>query len=535
MRSKFLFLFFFLSLSFVEAQDRYMVFFKDKMSTPYSLDRPFEYLSQRAIDRREKNGVAIDDSDLPVDPSYIDQLKALGIETFFTTKWMNGVIVQMRETEVETIEQLAFVSEIEYVGPGRWLSDNPSEYRYTTELFPNPDNVEPTAFQNEMLGVDVMHNNQYFGEGVLVGVFDNGFANYRSIPAFQHLLEENRILYTKDFTSNANQVENYGTHGTRVLSIMAGDDGTFKGVAPKATYILSITEAPGEYRVEEYNWLFAAEKADSAGVDVINTSLGYTTFFDVEMSYTPEDMNGQTTVISRASQMAIDKGIVLFNSAGNAGASTWQKIVAPADVPEVISVGALERSGFKSVFSSIGPNADGVLKPDVVALGVGTSLIDWDGKYKNQNGTSFSSPLVAGLAIGVLGAYPELTAQELRSVILQSSDLYDTPNNGLGYGIPSFVGIDNIVNLQATFEPLDIKVFPNPATEGVVRIALGEGLEGNMLSISVRDHNGRVYMKKALESDQQTVSLDLEGFVPGVYLVLIASESGFATKKLLIQ
>ena len=257
-----------------------------------------------------------------------------------------------------------------------------------------------------MLGIDRMHQEGFRGDGLLVAIFDSGFRNYTNLPAFSHLIDREGIIQTFDYTKNSVSVENNFDHGLRVLSVL-GADAEMIGAVPQANYILAITENEvSEYRIEEYNWLFAAEMADSAGVDVINTSLGYSVFDDESMSYTQDQMDGETTVISRAASIAASKGIVLVASAGNEGNNAWGTITAPADSEHLLAVGAVNNLADLANFSSTGPSADGRIKPDVVAQGVNTQLTNSQGTVTFQNGTSFSAPLVAGLAAGLMEAFP---------------------------------------------------------------------------------------------------------------------------------
>lgn len=536
MKSKVLLLLF-LFAGQLAAQDRYMVFFTDKSNTPYQIGQAHEFLSDRAIARRLKHSVEINESDLPVDPAYVQGVAELGAATFFTTKWMNGVITQMDESTAQQVANLPYVESVEYVARGVLLSHTANETPNQLAINDQNNAVMPTAFQNEMIGVDDMHANGIYGDDVLIGIFDDGFSNFQQIPALAHLTTEDKILYTQDFTTNADQVENVLTHGTRVLSVMAGDDGNYLGVVPEAQYILSITEAPEEYRVEEYNWLFAAEKADSAGVDIINTSLGYADFFDEpNMNYGPEDMNGQTAVISIAAQMAADKGIFVVASAGNYGGDLrWGIVTAPADVKDVFSVGAVNRSGIRSFFSSIGPNALGQLKPNASALGTGTAVIEADGSYLFQNGTSFSAPLVAGLAAGILSEFPYLTKDELFDMLLRSSSQFDRPDNEIGYGIPNYVAAERLLNIQDAIAPNDILLFPNPLSQGNLRIAMGEAIEGEIEAIYLYNRQGELVWNGGIEQQDPVVSVDLSHLQAGLYLVQIKSTAGTRTKKLVIR
>jgi len=512
-----------------------MVFFKDKQGTPFQIDQPLDFLSPRAIARRAKHGLAIDSSDLPVSPQYVDDIKALAIETFFTTKWMNGVIVQMTADKISEVLALPYVDTVEFVAPGVLLAQAAETSGSSIAVTSPADIPEPTRLQNEMIGIDQMHADGFFGEGVLVAVFDDGFANYHRLPAFE-ALQEGRLLYTKDFTTNADDVDNNFTHGTRVLSVMGASDGNFKGSLPAATYILSVTEAEGEYRVEEYNWLFATEMADSAGVDIINTSLAYGIFDDPAMSYDVDDMDGQTTVISRASQMAADKGIFLVNAAGNAGHRIWQKILAPADVEGVMSVGAVTSSGERAFFSSVGPNANGTIKPDLMAKGAGTAVIDADGQYRFQNGTSFSAPLIAGLAGGLLNKYPELTAPELFETLIASANQFDAPDSVYGHGIPNYLETELLVAIQEEAERAEgIKLYPNPINDNTLHLVINSAVIQAPLTVDLLDTNGRHILHKVLSHGQGVYQFQLPELSNGLYFLRIKSRMGNTVKRLLVR
>ena len=216
---------------------------------------------------------------------------------------------------------------------------------------------------------------------MLIGVFDDGFRNLSSIPYFEHVVNNERIELTYNYVSNTPSVENNFHHGLRAMSTIAARGPDYVGIAPNASFILAVTEdSRSEYRIEEYNWIFAAEAADSAGVDIISTSLGYSEgFTDSGMDYAPDQMDGNTAVITRAASLAASKGILLVTSAGNNGNSGWRIITAPADADNVLAVGAIDADGLLNNFSSQGPNANGITKPDVVAIGRLTSLITTSG------------------------------------------------------------------------------------------------------------------------------------------------------------
>ncbi len=528
-----IFLFLFISANLV-AQDRYMVFFTDKANSNYSITSPEDFLSQRSLVRRLKNNVQVTEEDLPVNQSYIDQVASLGIETYFSTKWMNGVLVQMESSQMNDVTALSIVDRVEYVAPGNILTPIPFARAKFADSPIEPSRI--TERQYQLLEVDLMHQAGFMGDGVMVGVFDDGFQNYNSLSALQHAVLSNRIAYTFDFTRNRENVDNNFNHGLRSLSLIASNNVDIVGGAPNAEFFLAITEAPGEYRVEEYNWLFAAEKADSAGVDVINTSLGYNDLFDDNsMDYSVSDMDGQTAIITRASNIAASKGIVLITSAGNAGDAPWRIITAPADSENVLAVGAIDDGGTLAAFSSQGPSADGRIKPDVVAQGVATRLLTSSGGIGFQNGTSFSAPLVTSLAAGLIQAFPEMTANEIRDIIRRSGDLANEPNNFFGYGLPGFIRASRIANEALAPIEEGVVTYPNPTTLPHFTVAFEEGYIGQTIDGQLLNGEGAVIQHYDFTPNffQNKFQIDLSGVKSGLLLLKLVTPDGVVTKKII--
>ncbi|MBO3697314.1 S8 family serine peptidase [Roseivirga sp. E12] len=516
------------------AQDRYMVFFKDKANSPYSVTNPQAFLSQRSLARRLKNNVLVSEEDLPVNQSYIDQVAGLGIETYFSTKWMNGVLVQMQSSQVGEVESLDIVESVEYVAPGDILTPIPFGRAKFTDSPIEPSRIVERQFQ--MLELDLMHEANFMGNGVMVAILDDGFQNYTSLPAFQHAVLSNRISYTFDFTRNRPDVDNSFNHGLRVMSLIAANTFDIIGGVPNAEYFLAVTEAPGEYRVEEYNWLFAAEKADSAGVDVINTSLGYNdSFQDDSMDYSVADMDGNTAVITRASNIAASKGIVLVTSSGNSGDDAWRIITAPADSEHVLTVGAVDAGGTLSGFSSVGPSADARIKPDVVAQGVGTRLLTSSGAIGFQNGTSFSAPLVTCLAAGLIEAFPEMAASEIRDIIKRSGNMADEPNNLFGYGIPGFMRASRIANEALIPIENGIITYPNPTDLPYFTVAFEEDLVGTSINAQLLTSEGSVVRDYNFRPNlfYNRFQIDLTGVTSGLLILKLVTPSGVVTKKII--
>lgn len=509
------------------SQDRYMVFFTDKDGTPYSTSNPAEFLSQRSLDRRAEQNIAITSMDLPVNPGYVADLAEEDVEVFFTTKWMNGALVQMEASQESTIENLTFVESIQYVGPGSKLSKDQEDV-VIAENFTDPaESPYTTGNQLQMLGADIMHERGWKGEGTLIAVFDGGFTGVNLYSPFQTLHDEGRILAVKDYVENSGNPYQYSDHGTRVLSCIAGEyNNQFAGTAPEAEFVLAVTEdAPfeAEHRIEEYNWLFAAEFADSIGADVINSSLGYTTFEDASMDYTNADMDGQTTVITRAANWVADRGILVVNSAGNSGNGSWQIIGAPADSPKVLAVTAVDENEERVSFSSIGPSADGRTKPDVAAKGGLTTVVSGTGAITVSNGTSFASPVMAGFAASVWSGIDTLTNFELAELLKSSGHRADNPNNFLGYGIPNFL---TILNAQDEDPILGVNIFPNPTLNNF-QVSNEKRYE---LEIRLLDVNGRELLKNSIR--ESSYLIDISMYPKGLYLVAIRYGDKIETFKL---
>jgi serine protease AprX len=443
-------------------KDRYMVFFKDKNDTPYTLDTPDAFLSPLAIQRRIRNDVPLTQDDLPVNPGYVQQVSNTGAEVFFRTRWMNGVLVQCEPTLIAALTELPFVARVELVAPKAKLI--PNGRRKVAERRQSVRSSEVTGTQLKMIGLDRMHDDDKRGDGIIIAILDSGFEGVDIASPFAHIFNEDRIDLTvsRDFVYNSGNVFQHDDHGTEVFSVIAAyQQGTFTGGAYKATYQLYVTEeVPTEYRVEEYNWLFAAEQADSAGADIIQSSLGYYDFDLSSMDYQKSQMDGRTTVVSRAAQWAADRGIVVVVSAGNEGNVSWQIITAPADAQDVLAVANVNADLVRASSSSKGPTADHRIKPDVAALGTGTSVIQKTGSTGKSSGTSLAAPLITSLAAGVLQRYPSLTSKEVRDAIRYSASQAANPDYLTGYGIPHYVAVVNY--LEQVLQQNDFDIFPNP-------------------------------------------------------------------------
>ena len=425
------------------AQDRYAVKYKYKPQETYSLEQPGEFLTQKAIDRRIREKIAFDSTDLPVSEKYIRQIQEQVDQIQYHSKWFNSSIVVATSDQVAALEALDFVDNVELVARG-FYDDSHSARK---ESFLSPWRLRlkkrerAYEFQNELLGIPDMHQEGFTGKGITIAVFDGGFLNVEKIPALRHLLENDRILATRDFVlPGSDNVFRTDTHGTGSLSLMAAnDEGSLISGAYNSNFILCITEdVRSEFRVEEYNWVRAAEFSDSLGVDIINSSLGYNVFNDPEMNYSKGDLDGKTALITRGATRAAEKGILVVTSAGNEGGGNWKTVTAPADAEGILSIGSVTNNLNKSSFSSTGPTADGRIKPELTTLGSSVSLWRSTTGVGTASGTSFSAPQVAALAAGLWEAMPHLTKKQLAELMISTASLANDPDNDFGYGIPNF-------------------------------------------------------------------------------------------------
>jgi subtilisin family serine protease len=398
-----------------------------------------------------------------------------------------------------------------------------------------------TDEQNSMLDLRQMHQQGFTGDGVLIGVFDSGFATVDTSPYFTHLFTGEQVVATRDFIRNSNNIFQYDTHGTKVLSCIAAYDQTqYIGAAYGADFVLCVTEdIMGEYRVEEYNWLFAAEYADSLGVDVINSSVGYSYFDDPAMDYDYEDMDGETAIITQAALLAARKGMLVVSSNGNEGNSAWTYLNAPADADSILSVGAVNLDGMRANFSSFGPASDGRLKPDVSALGIWTKVVQNDAVVVS-NGTSFSSPLIAGLAAGFWQAFPDLSSQEVIQYLKMSASQSTSPDTLTGFGVPSFVRAYSKVKINEGKIDNKFIVFPNPidTVSGYRYIYIYNDIfsSGAEATFAIYDLKGLLVRELTLllPEDPNPIELDISGLQPGSYILNCAVGSALQKSKLIV-
>lgn len=535
MRSNFTFLFLLLSLT-VFAQEEAWVYFNAKPNAQLFFDNPLAELSQKALDRRTNQNIALDVTDAPLETSYVDQIKAsTGITVMAQSKWLNALHIRGTQTAINALKTLSFVQKVDFAdktlnATGKKVS--------ATKTKKTADKLETavdypygsSANQIEMLNGQVLHQQNYTGEGKVIAVFDAGFPGVNTAQPFENLRNNNRILGGYDFTTRNNNFYTGGDHGTFVLSTMGGYKvDALVGTAPDASYYLFITEIDAEENpLEESLWVEAAEKADALGVDIITTSLGY--FGDRDeprYNHTYSDMNGTTNFISIGADAAFSKGILVLASAGNEGVQIERHIGSPADAVSVLAIGSVNATKSRSSFSSIGPSFDGRIKPDVMAQGTAAVVSDVNGNIRTINGTSFSCPIMAGMAASLWQAFPSKTNKEIRQMILASGDRYSNPDNNYGYGIPNFattLSVDNFIAETA------FSVYPNPAKNTVTFSFLNQS---NTASVTIYSVLGQKLIEEKVNNSNPVLSL--QSLQSGLYFYSFDADNLHKTGKIIKQ
>ncbi len=525
---------------------RYFIQFKDKNNSPFSVTNPSDYLSAKAIQRRTNQNIQITDSDLPVNPFYIDSVRAMGASILNATKWLNGVTVDCDSLTFQNIQTLSFVDSGRQIMRLSAPKENKKKkFPETIPLLSNQGMMRVSNLdygnsfnQIHLMNGEYLHNNGFMGDGMTVAVLDAGFYSVDSLEAFDSLRAHSRILGTWDFVANESSVYEDNSHGMQVLSCMAGNlPGQLVGTSPDASFwLLRSEDVATEYIIEEYNWVSAAEFADSVGADIISSSLGYSTFDDSASSHTYADMDGNTTPSSIGADFAASKGMLVICSAGNNGNSSWHYISAPSDGDSVLCIAAVDEYGNYASFSSWGPSADGDVKPNVAAKGQQTTLATTFGGVGTGNGTSFACPVLAGSAACLWQAHPLKTNMEIFNAIQQSANYYQTPGDSLGYGIPNFIVADLLLgNSSLNFPGNDnlLGLYPNPFQDEINFQFYSS--KSQTLEIKIIDAIGKtafVTTESIQKGMMNTVVLpSLSSIQQGVYFVWIkASEQSFLRK-----
>ncbi|CAG5077877.1 S8 family serine peptidase [Parvicella tangerina] len=529
----------------------YRIQFTDKNNTPFIIQQPTSFLSQKAIARREKSGIPIKTQDLPIDPNYITQVLSYASVNYIThSKWFNQLVVVSNDTnDINAIQLLPFVANTkQFVKPidkfpiaDKKLSiSSPKESIVVNPHYP----YGITYAQNHLHHLDFMHDLAFNGQGIDIAVIDSGFDNAIDLEGIKHLFANGQILSTYDFVDREESVTEDHFHGSAVLSVMAGFiEGEFYGSSTLANFhLLRSEDANAEYIIEEDFWVCAAEYADSAGCDIINTSLGYSTFDDSTQNHTYADLDGNTTLIARASDIASSKGILCVTSAGNLGNSDWGYISTPADADSTLTIGAIDQYNQIAPFSSYGPSADGDIKPNLVSVGWLTQLIaPWDNAIIQGNGTSFSAPMVSGLAACLWQALPELNNMELKSLLETTASQANLPDTLRGFGYPRVFeaySSQSGITYQSPSHLEIMSVFPNPvATSQALSLKVASNLdtEAEVLLINVL---GQVTYRHTISLNTGVNMITIRGDLrnaKGVYSIILQNENEFTQERLIFQ
>ncbi|MEO6328110.1 MAG: S8 family serine peptidase [Ginsengibacter sp.] len=535
---------------------KYVIRFKDKAGTPFSIANPSQFLSPRSIERRKRQNILIDETDLPITPAYIDSVILSGTVTILNrSKWLNQICIQTTDNAA-----LAKINSFSFVLSSQALkkpasgarADKFTETLSTTSPYQSSQatsdyyDYSSSYSQIHIHEGEFLHNKGFKGEGMLIAILDAGFYHYKTITAFDSVRNNNQVAETYDFVNNETSVDEDDTHGMYCFSIIAANwPGKLVGSCPKATFYLYRTEdATSEYPVEEQNWAAAAERADSIGVDVFSTSLGYTTFNNSIFDHSYADMNGNTTIVARACDLAAKKGIISVVAAGNEGGSSWHFISSPADADSALTVGAVNNTGVVAGFSSFGPSSDGQVKPTVASVGQGTAIANTDNQPAFGSGTSFATPNMAGLVTCLWQAFPDFTNMEIIEAVKKSSSIYTTPNDRIGYGIPNLhKAYDDLLqqrvlkNINTILAKDWIKVYPNPFTKNF-SVVINPSQTGTAI-LKLYDNAGKLCKIKTvnIQSGQpQLIQFDnLQPLATGIYILKYDDGTNKKTMRILGQ
>lgn len=536
------------------APDKYVVKFTDKNESPYSVYNPGEFLTQKAIDRRAAFEIAIAENDLPVNPQYIESVASTGVTILNASKWFNMVTIYTTDEDaLITIEAFSFVESVDKAGNSKsvvgesieksffaneWIKEVAETGLYKAVVEGDSYDYGAAANQIQMLNGDLLHDMGYDGAGMTIAVLDAGFLNVDEWDAFDSIWMNGQILGTRDFVNpyNPNIFDSH-YHGCMVLSTMgANSPGQIVGTAPQADYwLLRSEDGESETPIEEYNWVSAAEFADSVGADIINSSLGYTEFEYPFENHTYEDMDGNTTPITIGADIAVSKGMIVVNSAGNSGNDSWHYIGAPADGDSVFSIGAVDGSGNYAGFSSVGPTSDGRIKPNVAAQGQGSTIIDpWSGSVSFGSGTSFSSPITAGMVACLWQAYPSKRNTEIMESIQSAGNHADNPNDEMGWGIPDYMEAYSLLTVvENNTSPIaGIDIFPNPfISELNIRF---DDDAITIQKIELTDISGKVMVSRDIDNERMVqLPTRNNSISAGFYLLRVTTNEGTIAQKVL--
>ncbi|WP_445452724.1 S8 family serine peptidase [Flavobacterium sp. 25HG05S-40] len=539
MKNIFAFVIFIMSCQVFSQEDAW-VYFVDKPNAQFYFDNPLQMLTQRSLDRRANQNIALDIKDVPIHQPYVDQIiSSSGIEVKAKSKWFNAVHVRGSLEDIQNLTSLTFVDRIHYADRSLNVTGKTNSSAKTVTLNKINKVLDTNVTfsygnsgnQIQMLNADLLHQQNYTGNGKIIAVMDAGFPNVNTIAPFQRLRDNNQILGGYNFVDKNEDIYSRNSHGTLVLSTMGGYvENQLVGTAPDANYYLFITEdASSENPVEESYWVEAAEVADALGVDVITTSLGYFGYDNPNYSYTYDDLNGSTSFISKGSDIAFSRGMICVASAGNSGASPDPFIGVPSDAITTLGIGAVKADETYATFSSIGPTPDGRVKPDIMAQGQASVISNTAGTVVTGSGTSFAGPIMAGAITSFWQAVPSLTNQQVIDFVKQSADRFANPTSQFGYGIPDFQAALNAALLTVKENDFTkFLIYPNPVQENLVVVFPNEYESAKVIFSNAL---GQIISEKSITKSESSISV--EGLNSGMYLYKIVSNSFIQSGKII--
>ena len=515
-----------LAFSTISYSQQKMIVFLDEKTDQEVQKTDF---TARSLERRSNRSIEFDEKDKPVNPEYIIQLRTDG-KILNTSRWLNAVTFETELSMDELQTKYAFITRIKSVGKGK-PSEN-SKFETGTKAL---DYGQGTA-QVTQINLQCLHNLGYTGSGIYLGIIDAGFSNMDGIIYFDTVYNENRVIDVHNFVTGSSQVYNSSGHGTSVASCIVGEKGTpdsFAGTAIDVDLALYLAEDVGsETEIEEFNVVAALERCDSVGVDVVNISLGYFEFDDAQTSHVYADLDGNTTIAAMGVNVAASKGIAVVMSAGNSGPSY---ISTPCDSDDGLCIGAVDFFGDIAGFSSVGPNADSQVKPDVAARGQDTWFVDaGSGDLVTGNGTSFSSPIMAGATACLIQAHPTKTVAEIFDAIRQSASQFTTPDEFKGYGIPDLCAAHDLlegVGLEEV-EEQELLVFPNPAKDLIVVELMNANDQTEVLLLNAL---GEVVDETSTNEFLEKAVFKVQHLSNGVYTIQVRNENSIQHAKVMIS
>jgi len=499
------------------------VYFNNKPNKAAFYANPLSELSQKSLSRRSALGISLNDQDAPIEPSYIQNIQNLGFTVTDYSKWLNGVAVNATTSQMTTLESQPYVQSVESFaknsnGGTKIAHQNKWQETSATNKTQTLFDYGNGSAQIDQINLRPLHLAGYTGTNVSIAVIDAGFPTVDTGSAFARIRNNNQIKGGYDFVAKSANIYNPSLldHGTVVLGAIGGYiENTFVGSAPDANFYLYRSEnAAAEVPEEELYWIEAAEEADRQGVDIITTSLGYSTFDDSRYDYTYSDMNGTTSFIAKAAGIAVNKGIFVLIAAGNSGAQPWHYITTPADNANVFSIGSVDSNGISSGFSSFGPNSSGIIKPDGSVRGTAAATVN-NNSLTSVSGTSIATPIAAGGVACLIQAFSSLNRDQMRTRLQQTASLYPNHTDQMGYGILNFGNFYNaVLNTSELIKKDKLAIFPNP-----VKNILNIASESDIIFLEIYDNLGRLVRKSKNEK-----SIKVDYFQNGVYYLKVQTK-----------